>query len=66
MSDKKGHIASFVFAIKVNEKETCLVQADSAHITDEGVLRLVIHNDSKSIVAAFKEYNYFLINGANQ
>lgn len=65
MSDKKGHIASFVFVIRVNE-ETCLVQADSAHITDEGFLRFVVHNDSKSIVAAFKEYSYFIIEGVNE
>jgi hypothetical protein len=64
MSDKTGHIASFVFAIKVNEKETFLVQADSAQIADDGVLRFIIHNDNKSTVAAFKEYMYFLIESA--
>ena len=66
MSDRKGRIASFVFAIKVNEKETCLVQADSAHITDEGILRFIVHDDSKSIVAAFKEYIYFIIERVNE
>lgn len=61
MSDKAGHIARFVFAIKVNESETCLVEADSAQITDDGFLRFIIHNDYKSTVAAFNKYEHFLI-----
>jgi hypothetical protein len=66
MSDKKGHIASFVFIVKVNKKETFLVQADSAQIADDGTLRFIVNNKYKSTVAAFNKYEYFSIESVNK
>ena len=64
MSD--GHVASLLFAVKVSEKETCKVQADSAHMMDNGSVKFVIHNDCKLTVAVFKEFKYFFIERANK
>ena len=52
--------ASFIFSVGIKGK-VCLIQADSADLIEDGSVRFVIHNDSKSVVAAFKDYEFFYI-----
>lgn len=62
---KEGGTAHFKFIVSVGDKSIA-VQADQAVLlgeNDEGGVKFIVHNGTKGIVAAFKDYEYFFVEG---
>ena len=62
---KESGLAEYIFVVELNDKKSCIVQADEAILLEDGAVKFIVNNSYKSTVAVFKEYNHFFTQGEN-